>query len=237
MSVVDLVDQLPRVFTYYNLLLLGQAALTTLLLSAFGCVVGLVFGLALALARRSQARLLLPLRLFALVYVEILRRVPFLVTLMLFFFGAQVLGFDLAPLTIALISTSVISTAFVSEIIRAGLASVKQSQIEAATVMNFGFWQSFRLVVLPQAWPVILPPIFSYFVLFIKDTALASQAGVLELVQAGRILTTKGFSSFVVYGAVLLLYFVISYPLARLGSHLESRLGVSRHSRARRPVS
>ncbi len=211
--------------------MLGEAALTTVMLSAVGCIVGLVFGFGLSLARMSAGWPLLPVRVFALFYIEIVRRVPFLVTLMLFFFGAQVLGFDLSPLTIALISTSVISTAYVAEIIRGGLTSVHPSQIEAAAAMNFSAWQTLRLVRLPQAWPLILPPVFSYFVLFIKDTALASQAGVLELTQAGKILNSKGFSAFLVFGAVLVLYFVISYPLARLGAHLEERLGASRHSR------
>jgi polar amino acid transport system permease protein len=155
---------------------------------------------------------------------------------MMFFFGAQVLGFNFSPLLTAFIATSVISTAFVAEIVRAGLLAVRPAQIEAAAVMNFSAWQSFWQVRLPQAWPLILPPVFSYFVLFIKDTALASQAGVLELTQAGKILTTKGFSASLVYGAVLILYFVISYPLARLGTHLESRLGATRHSRPRRAV-
>jgi polar amino acid transport system permease protein len=233
MSFSDILAQIPRVFTVYNLMLLGEAALTTLLLSAVGCLAGLVFGFLLTLARMSHSPLLWPLKAFALLYVEVLRRVPFLVTLMLFFFGAQVLGFDMSPLAIALISTSVISTAFVAEIVRGGLLAVKPAQVEAAAVMNFSAWQSLRLVRLPQAWPLILPPVFGYFVLFIKDTALASQVGVLELTQAGKILNTKGFSAALVFGAVLLLYFVISYPLSRLGAHLESRLGASRHSRSR----
>ena len=229
----DILAQVLQVFTRYNLLLLGQAALTTLLLSAVGCLVGLVLGFGLALARMSRSSALWPLKALALLYVEIVRRVPFLVTLMLFFFGAQVIGIDLSPLTIALISTSVISTAFVAEIIRGGLAAVRSSQLEAAAVMNFSPWQTLRLVRLPQAWPLILPPVFGYFVLFIKDTALASQAGVLELTQAGKILNTKGFSALLVFGTVLVLYFVISYPLARLGGYLESRIGAPRHSRPR----
>ncbi len=72
--------------------------------------------------------------------------------------------------------------------------------------------------------------------LFIKDTSLASQVGVLELTQAGKILNTKGFSASLVYGAVLLLYFIISYPLARFGGYLERRLGTARYSRPRRAV-
>ena len=176
-DLADILAQVPRFATFYNLLLLAEAALTTLLLSAVGCVVATIVGFGIALARGSSGALLLPLRMAALVYVELFRRVPFLVTLMLFFFGTQVVGFALSPLAVALIATSVISTAFVAEIIRAGLASVRASQIEAASVMNFSPWQRLRLVVLPQAWPLILPPVFGYFVLFIKDTALASQVG------------------------------------------------------------
>jgi polar amino acid transport system permease protein len=231
-----IIAEIPRLFTSYNIILLLRAALTTLALSAVGCAVGLLLGFALTLARLSRRPILWPLKIFALLYVEILRRVPFLITLMMFFFGAQVLGFNFSPLLTAFIATSVISTAFVAEIVRGGLMAVKPAQIEAAAVMNFSAWHSFWLVRLPQAWPLILPPVFSYFVLFIKDTALASQAGVLELTQAGKILTTKGFSASLVYGAVLILYFMISYPLARLGTHLESRLGATRHSRPRRAL-
>lgn len=231
-----IIAEIPRLFTIYNIILLARAALTTLALSAVGCVVGLLLGSLLTVARLSRQPLLWPLKGVAFLYVEIVRRVPFLITLMTFFFGAQVLGFNFSPLTIAFVSTSVISTAFVAEIVRSGLQAVNRSQIEAAEVMNFSAWQSFRHVRLPQAWPIILPPVFGYFVLFIKDTALASQAGVLELTQAAKILNTKGFSASLVYGSVLLLYFAISYPLARLGVHLEKRVGAARHSRSRRPV-
>lgn len=231
-----IVAEIPRLFTIYNIILLAKAALTTLALSAVGCVVGLFCGSLLTATRLSQRPILWPLKALSFLYVEFMRRVPFLITLMTFFFGAQVLGFNFSPLSIAFVSTSVISTAFVAEIVRSGLQAVKRSQLEAAEVMNFSAWQSFWQVRLPQAWPIILPPVFAYFVLFIKDTALASQAGVLELTQAGKILNTKGFSASLVYAAVLLLYFAISYPLARLGAHLEKRLGAARHSRPRRPL-
>ncbi|MDJ0930666.1 amino acid ABC transporter permease [Breoghania sp.] len=204
--------------------------MTTLLLSAVGCIIGMIVGFVLALARQSRHPTLIPARILSDLYVEIVRRVLFLITLMLFFFGAQVLGFDLAPLTIALISTSVISTAFVSEIIRGGLESLKPAQLEAAAVMNFTPLQTLRLVSIPQALPIVIPPIFGYFVLFIKDTALASQVGVLELTQAGKIMTTKGHSALLVYAVVLVLYFIVSYPLSRLGGYLENRFVLSRYS-------
>ena len=81
----------------------------------------------------------------------------------------------------------------------------------------------------PQAWRVVVPPTFGFFVMFIKDTALASQIGVMELTSAGKVLTNKGFSSWLVYGTVLALYFVMSYPLSRLGKRLERKLAATRN--------
>jgi polar amino acid transport system permease protein len=95
--------------------------------------------------------------------------------------------------------------------------------------MNFSLLQTVRYVVLPQAWRVILPPAFGFFILFIKDTALASQIGVIELTYAGKVLNNKGFSAALVFGTMLALYFLISYPLTRLGARLEARLVKTRH--------
>ena len=80
------------------------------------------------------------------------------------------------------------------------------------------------LVVLQAASPA-----FSFFILFIKDTALASQIGVVELTYAGKVLKYKGFSAALVFGSILVLYFVLSWPLARFGVWMEKRLVASRH--------
>ena len=69
--------------------------------------------------------------------------------------------------------------------------------------MNFSRWQTVRHVVLPQSWTVILPPAVAYAVMFIKDTSLASQIGVVELTFAGKVLNNRGFSALLVFGAVL----------------------------------
>ena len=74
------------------------------------------------------------------------------------------------------------------------------------------------------------PPAFSFFILFIKDTALASQIGVVELTYAGKVLNNKGFSAALVFGSILILYFIISYPLARFGARLEQKLAKTRNS-------
>lgn len=224
-----LVEEAPQFFGYYNLIFLAEAAFATFALSAVGCILGLVLGFLIAVARRTVAWELVPLRAVAFLFTEFFRRVPFLVTLMLVFFIFQTAGADLSVFTVALISVVLIATAFIAEIIRAGLESVHHNQWDAAAAMNFSLWQTLWHVVMRQAWKVVLPPAFSFFILFIKDTALASQIGVLELTYAAKVLNNKGFSAALVFGSVLVLYFALSYPLTRLGVWMEARLATRRH--------
>lgn len=224
-----LVEEAPQFFGYYNLIFLAEAAFATFALSAVGCILGLVLGFLIAVARRTVAWELVPLRAVAFLFTEFFRRVPFLVTLMLVFFIFQIAGADLSVFTVALISVVLIATAFIAEIIRGGLESVHHNQWDAAAAMNFSLWQTLWHVVMRQAWKVVLPPAFSFFILFIKDTALASQIGVLELTYAAKVLNNKGFSAALVFGSVLVLYFALSYPLTRLGVWMEARLATRRH--------
>jgi polar amino acid transport system permease protein len=221
-------DQLIRFVTWANAVFLAEAALSTLVLSAFGCAVGFLLGFVLAVLRQTTDAPLLPARLLSFVYVEMFRRIPFLVTLFLVFYALQALNIDVSVFWVAAITTTVIGTAYLAEVIRSGFAAVPREEWEAAAGMNFTYLQTLRYVVVPQAWRVILPPAFAFFLSFIKDTALASQIGVLELTYAAKVFNNRGFSPSIAFGSVLLLYFVISYPLARLGKRMERRVVVSR---------
>jgi len=219
-----LAAQLPHFLTWYNAIFLLRAASVTLGLSAAGCVAGIVLGSMIAVLRRTRGRALAPLRWLGIAYVELFRRVPFLVTLMLVFYATQLGGYEMPLFAIAAIAVSLIATAYLAEIARAGLGSVHRNQWDSAAVANLSLWKTLRLVVIPQAWPVILPPAFGFFIMFLKDTALASQIGVVELAYAGKALNNRGFLPALSYGAVLMLYFAMSYPLARLGRWLEVRI-------------
>ena len=225
----SLLQELPEFLGYYNLYFLIEAALTTVALSAIGCIFGALAGFTIAILRHTCTWVLLLPRIFAVIFTEFFRRVPFLVTLMLCFFSFQLAGIDLSLFAVAAVSVALIASAFLAEIMRAGLESVHRNQWDAAASMNFGLIGTIVHIILPQAWKVILPPAFGFFVLFIKDTALASQIGVIELTYAGKVLNNKGFSAALVFGTVLFLYFAISYPLSRLGAYLERRLALSRH--------
>jgi polar amino acid transport system permease protein len=225
----SLLQEIPRFFTYYNGIFLLKAAGATIALSAVGCVVGFAIGFLMAIVRITRERTLVAARVFSIGYVECFRRVPFLVTLMFMFFTFQILKFQFSVFTVALITVCLIASGFIAEIVRAGIESVHVTQWDAGEVLNFTLAQKLWLVIIPQAWKVILPPAFSFFISFIKDTALASQIGVIELTYAGKVFNNKGFSAILVFGTILILYFVISYPLARLGRWMESKLVVSKH--------
>jgi polar amino acid transport system permease protein len=229
----SLIAELPRLFTYNNVVFLLTSAGMTLALSVGGCAIGLVVGFAVAALRRTSSSLLLPVRVPLILFAELFRRVPFIVTLFLVFFISQGAGYNLPLFLIALIAVCIIASAYLAEVFRAGFGSVPYLQIEAAEAMNFSATRILFLIVAPQAWRVVLPAAVAFMVSLVKDTALASQLGVIELTFAGKVLVTRGHSSLLVYGLVLVGYFLMSYPLARLGAHLERRLSV----RHRFPVS
>jgi len=222
-------EEIPRYFTYYKGIFLLKARARTICLSAIGCIIGFAIGFFLAIIRISRERSFLPMRLFSFNFVEFCRRVPFLVTLMLIFFVCQALKLELSVFTVAMITVCLIASGFIAEIVRAGIESVHITQWDAAEVLNLSMAQKLRLVIVPQAWKVILPPAFSFFLSFIKDTALASQIGVIELTYTGKVFNNKGFSAILVFGTILMMYFIISYPLTRFGRWMERKLAISKH--------
>jgi polar amino acid transport system permease protein len=162
---------------------------------------------------------------------------------MLVFF-VQTLKLDTSMFTVALFSVCLIATAFLAEIVRGGFKSVHHNQWDAAAAMNFTYLETLRYVVVPQAWKVMLPPAFSFFVLFIKDTALASQIGVIELTFAGKVLANKGFPAALTFGTIHPVFPALM--ATRAGRWMESSLPqlelvdlreLRRSRRARTPAS
>ena len=218
-----LIQELPSFLSIWNIIFLLKAMGVTFLLSLIGCLVGFGFGTLLAIFRKTKSALLIPLRILIVIYTEIFRRIPFLVSLLLIFYIFQIAKITDSLFIIAIVTVCLIATAFISEIVRSGLESVNQTQWDAAKAMNFSYYETLKEVIFPQAWKVIFPPAFSFFILFIKDTALASQIGVMELTFAGKVLNNKGFSPILVFGTVLILYFILSFPLDRFGKYMERK--------------
>lgn len=221
-----LIHQIADFATWYNLVFLLEAGAHTLVLSVIGCACGFALGFALAVLRRTLQCTLLPFRLLGVVYIEMFRRIPFLVTLFLVFYAFQALDLDVPVFWVAVASSCVISTAYLAEVVRAGFAAIPSSEWNAAAAMNFSLLQTLRYIVVPQSWKTVLPPAFAFFLSFVKDSALASQIGVVELTYAGKVFNNRGLAPVIAFGSVLIAYFVISYPLAKFGIFMERRLAV-----------
>jgi polar amino acid transport system permease protein len=231
-----ILEQLPRFFSWGNMSLLAEAAGMTLSMTLVGCVIGFGLAFVLVFLRQTPGLWAAPLRILCIAYVETFRRIPFLVVIYLVLFFIQAFVSDASLFTVAVTAICLYAVAYTAEIIRGGLESVPRQQIEAAQTMNMGRLRTNLLVVLPQAWPVILPPAVAFGISFIKDTALVSQIGVFELTFRGKELNNQGFSGLLVFGTIALCYFAISYPLSRLGQHLEKRLETPRGQRRPRQL-
>lgn len=228
--------QAPDFFTAANMALLGHAALKTLSMTFVGCFIG--FGLAFVLVylRQTPGLWAAPLRLVCILYVEVFRRIPFIVVVYLVLFFIQTITTDASLFTIAVVAICIYAVAYTADIIRGGIESVPHTQVEAARAMNIPRLQTMFTVVLPQALPVIIPPAIAFAVSFIKDTALVSQIGVFELTFRGKELNNQGFSGILVFGTIAMSYFIISFPLSMLGQYLEKRLATPRGQRRLRKI-
>lgn len=230
-----LVSEAPRFFTYWNLLFLAQAILNTLLASVIGCALGYALGFLLATLRLPQLMPFAPLRAFCILWVEVFRRIPFLVLLLLVFFASQFARLEAPLFAIAITAVALRMSALAAENIRAGLESVRPTQWEAALTMNLAPWTVLGRIVLPQAWRVILPPSIVHVLSMVKETSLVSQIGFIEITFAAKMLTQRGFSALLTYGTALVLYFLLSWALAEFGRWLERRL--TRRPAAHSPAS
>lgn len=231
-----IIEQLPRFFTPENMILLAESAGLTLAMTFVGCLIGFTLAFVLVFLRQTPGLWALPLRLVCITYVEIFRRIPFIVVVYLVLFFIQTVSTNASLFTIAVIAICIYAVAYTADIIRGGIESVSQTQVEAAKAMNFSRLRTLLTIVLPQAWPVIVPPAIAFAVSFIKDTALVSQIGVFELTFRGKELSNQGYSALLVFGTIAVCYFLMSFPLSMLGQYLEKRLATPRGQRSARQV-
>jgi polar amino acid transport system permease protein len=201
------------------------AAKWTVLLSLIAFVGGSVVGLAILVMRVSGRR---PLTIATRLYIEFFQGTPLLMQLFLAFFGLALFGIDVSPLTAAAVGLTLFSSAYLAEIWRGAVEAVPPGQWEAARSLALGFGLQLRLVILPQALRLAIPPTVGFSVQIVKGTALASIIGFLEVTKAGSVLTNVTFRPFEVYGLVALIYFVLCYPLSTASKWLERRLQIGR---------
>jgi polar amino acid transport system permease protein len=178
----------------------------------------LVFGLVIAVLRSLPGPVFFPVRLLAIAYVDLFRALPGV--LVIFFLGLgvpalRIEGLPREPFFWAVVAITLVYSAYVSEVYRAGIESIHPSQDAAARSLGLSRAQSMRFVVLPQAIRRVIPPLLNDFIGLQKDTVLVSFIGVVELFRTAQIKTAANFN-FTPYLAVALVFLVITLPLTRI---------------------
>ena len=227
-----------------NVLLYGL--LTTIKLSIWGTVLATIMVMLMGLCRVSQS---LFKRLIGRTYVELIRNLPPLVLIFIFYFflGDQIisllgvskfiescsertcsiLAFLFAPLSLfspfmsALITLALFEGAYITEIVRAGVQSIERGQWEASYALGFSRWQQMRYIVLPQATPRILPPLAGQFISTIKDSAIVSVISIQELTFQGMELMSATYLTFEIWITITGLYLMLTLSLSLIVERFE----------------
>ena len=199
---------------------LATGLVVTIEISLYAMVLTLVIGLVTALLRMSDS---VSGQILAKVYLEAIRNTPMLVQLLVFYFViAPIIGIE--RFWTGVLCLAVFEGAFASEIIRAGINSVSRGQWEAAASVGLSRLHAYRLVVLPQAVPLMLPPMTGVLINLIKHSAIVSVIAVFELTTEGRNIIADTFMSFEVWLTVAAVYLVITCSLSVLVGYLERRV-------------
>jgi polar amino acid transport system permease protein len=175
------------------------------------------------LGRISQHRVL---NLIASTYVEVIRGIPLLVQLFYIYYAlGRIEAFSsLPPLVAAVLAMGICYGAYMGEVFRAGIESIDKGQTEAARSLGFSRGQTMVLVILPQAWRTILPPVGNEFIALLKDSSLVSILAVSDLLRRGREFASESFFYFETYTIVALIYLLITLVLSKMVSYMENRL-------------
>ena len=208
---------------YYPVYLSGLWG--TLWISAVTVLLGLVLGMLVALMRMSRSKLL---NAVSGVYIEVLRGTPILLQLYFFWIGLpKLVPFELSDTQCIVVALAVTASAFISEIIRAGIAAVDKGQWEAARSIGLSETHVMTHVILPQAVKNILPALCNEFISTVKGTSLASVFFVGELMTSFKTVQSATFLALQSLTIVGVIYFILNFVLSRLLKILERRLMVS----------
>ncbi len=195
------------------------------------CVMGLslVFGLVLALAKLSRSRVM---STAANVYIEVIRGTPCLLQLFYIYFVLPSVGIRVEPFLAGVLGLTINYSAYLAEVYRAGIAAVPRGQVEASQALGMSRRKMLRLIILPQAIRVVIPPLGNYFISLFKDTSLVSTVTVRELMFTGQIIASMNFQYFTIFTIIGIIYFGLSYPSALFVKFLERRMEVGRRPAA-----
>jgi polar amino acid transport system permease protein len=215
-----------RTFGFSEFIFLLAGLRWTILLSLIAFTGGILFGFLIALARISSWPVL---RYFSMGYIQLFQGTPLLIQLFIAYYGFSVLlNIKIDAWTAVSLAFTLYAAAYLGEIWRGAIQSIPRQQWESAECIALNYFDQLRFVILPQAFRIAIPPTVGFLVQLIKGTSVASIIGFVELTRAGQLMTNVTFQPMTIFPIVAILYFLICWPLSRLGKTLERRFDVAR---------
>ncbi|MDO4814794.1 MAG: amino acid ABC transporter permease [Gemella sp.] len=204
---------------YYQMYI--DATITTIQVSFLALVIGLIFGVAICLAKISNVK---PLSWLATIYVEIIRNTPILVQIMIIYFALPEVGIKFSPFMSAIIALSINSAAYISEIFRAGINAIDKGQMEAGRSLGLSYAQTMKLIIIPQAFRNSLPALGNEFISLVKESSIVYFVGVTDIMFAANAIKNATYETFGPYIVAAGIYFVITFVLSQAVKGLEKKL-------------
>lgn len=191
----------------------------------FAIILGSILGTVLALFKIGSAK---PLRWFADAYTSIFRGTPLILQLMIIYYSIpQLTGYDISPFLSAILAFGLNSSAYISEIIRAGIQAVDKGQLEAAQALGVPYGAMMKDIILPQALKNILPALMNEFITLTKESAIVSTIGYLDLMRRAQVVGADLFRNFEPLLFVGVIYWCLVMGLTVIGRMVERRLKLS----------
>jgi len=209
-----------------NLDLWGEAVSNTLLIFFGGGVLALVLGLIVGAARVAPVPIA---RGVGTLYVNLIRNTPLTLVFFFFIFGYPQLGLPkLSTTVLGILAIGIYTATYVAEVIRAGINTVPVGQAEAARAIGLPFGQVMSLVILPQAFRSVVPPMMSVFIALLKNTTVAAGFSVVELGAIRSYLSERGENALVVLLWVAVIFVALVMLLSWLQRYLENKWRIAR---------
>jgi len=207
-------------FQPHDLLFMAEAAGQTLLISVLSISTGTVFGIIFGWMLQSGNWVV---RALLGTVLDVFRSVPLLIQLVLFFNFFPIMGWPLEPFAAGTFVLSLYTASLVAQVARGGIEAVGQPMRRAARSLGMSYWQDMRYVVWPIGLRAVFPAWVGVALGVMKDSALVSVLGYVELLRASQILITRTQEPFIILAVAGAFYFALSYPLSKYSQKLEER--------------
>lgn len=211
-----------------GILIALKGAPMTIGVSLFAVAVGAAVGLGFAMMKQSQNKLV---RGLAKLYIEVVRGTPMIVQALIVAFGIPILlkqygiQFNWPAMVIpGMLVCGLNSAAYMAEVIRGGIQAVDPGQVEAAQSLGMSKGQINRLIVLPQAFRIVIPSFGNEFITLIKETAVLSFVGLVEILRKAQLWNAATMATFPAYIGAAVVYLALTYPLSKAVAALEKHL-------------